>query len=78
MNIKEEDIVYEKAGFRLTIKDIKNGDKLIEIEENENLDTIEKIKQKTIEEEIPIYTDNWFVKKAEIELDKILKRNIKL
>ena len=24
--------------------------------------------------EIPIYTDNYFVKKAEIELDKILNR----
>ncbi|HBC83995.1 MAG TPA: hypothetical protein DCZ30_00635 [Clostridiales bacterium] len=77
MNIKENDIVYEKNGFQLAIKDIKDGDKLIEIEteENENLDTIEKIKQKIIEEKIPIYTDNWFVKKAEIELDKILKRN---
>lgn len=77
MNIKENDIVYEKNGFKLAIKDIKDGDNLIEIEteENENLDTIEKIKQKIIEEKIPIYTDNWFVKKAEIELDKILKRN---
>lgn len=76
MNIKEDDIVYEKDGFQLAIKDIKNGDNLIEIEteENEELNTIEKIKQKILQEEIPIYTDNYFVKKAEIELDKILKR----
>ena len=76
MNIKENDIVYEKDGFQLAIKDIKNGDSLIEIEteENEELNTIEKIKQKILQEEIPIYTDNYFVKKAEIELDKILKR----
>lgn len=76
MNIKEDDIVYEKDGFQLAIKDIKNGDNLIEIETEENgeLNTIEKIKQKILKEEIPIYTDNYFVKKAEIELDKILKR----
>ncbi len=76
MNIKEDDIVYEKDGFQLAIKDIQNGDNLIEIEtgENENLDTIEKLIQKVNEIEIPIYKDNYFVKKAEIELDKILKR----
>lgn len=76
MNIKEDDVVYEKDGFQLAIKDIKNGDNLIEIEteDNEELNTIDKIKQKILKEEIPIYTDNYFVKKAEIELDKILKR----
>ena len=31
MNIKEDDVVYEKDGFQLAIKDIKNGDNLIEI-----------------------------------------------
>lgn len=76
MNIKEDDIVYEKDGFQLAIKDINNGDKLIEIEteENNNLDTIEKLIQKINEIEIPIYTDNYFIKKAEIELDKVLNR----
>ena len=76
MNIKEDDIVYKKDGFKLATKDIKNGDKLIEIEmeENEELDTIEKLIQKINEIEIPIYTNNYFVKKAEIELNKILKR----
>ncbi|MFR8233307.1 MAG: hypothetical protein ACLVA2_02700 [Clostridia bacterium] len=76
MNIKEDDVVYEKDGFQLAIKDIKNGDNLIEIEteDNEELNTINKIKQKILKEEIPIYTDNYFVKKAEIELDKVLKR----
>ena len=45
MNIKEDDVVYEKDGFQLAIKDIKNGDNLIEIEteENKELDTIEKL-----------------------------------
>lgn len=76
MNIKEDDIVYEKDGFQLAIKDIKDGDHLIEIEteENNDLDSIEKLIRKVNEIEIPIYTDNYFVKKAEIELDKVLNR----
>ena len=74
MTIIEDDIVYEKDGFELAIKNIKEGDNLIEIEENEKYNTVEKLIQKVNELEIPIYTDNYFVKKAEIELDKILKR----
>ena len=77
MNIKENDVVYGKDRFELAIKDIQNGEKLIEIEtveNNEELDTIEKLKEKVSSIEIPIYTDNYFVKKAEIELSKILKR----
>jgi adenylate cyclase class IV len=77
MNIKENDIVYEKDGLQLAIKDIENGDNLIEIEttESADLNTIEKLIKKINEIEIPIYTDNYFVKKAEIELDKILRKN---
>ena len=77
MNIKENDIVYEKDGLQLAIKDIENSDNLIEIEttESADLNTIEKLIKKINEIEIPIYTDNYFVKKAEIELDKILRRN---
>lgn len=76
MNIKEDDIVYEKDKLQLAIKDIHNGDNLIEIEttEDKDLDTIEKLIKRVNEIEIPIYTDNYFVKKAEVELDKILKR----
>lgn len=76
MNIYEEDIVYEKDGFQLAIKDIKNGEKLIEVEteKSEELNTIDKLIKKINEINIPIYTDNYFVKKAEIELDKILGR----
>ena len=74
MNIIEDDVVYEKEGFEIAVKDIKNGDKLIEIEttDNEELDTIEKLIKKVNELEIPIYTDNYFVKKAEEELEKII------
>lgn len=80
MRIKENDIVYEKDGFELAIKDIENGDNLIEIEteDDKEFDTIEKLIQKVNEIEIPIYTDNYFVKKAEIELEKVLKIKRKL
>ena len=74
MNIIEDDVVYEKEGFEIAVKDIKNGDNLIEIEttDNEELDSIEKLIKKVNELEIPIYTDNYFVKKAEVELEKII------
>ena len=76
MNIKEDDIVYGKDGFELAIKDIKNGEKLIEIEteDNEEFNTIDKLISKVDEIDIPIYKYNYFVKKVEIELNKVLKR----
>ncbi len=77
MTIREDDIVYEKDDFELAIKNIVNGDKLIEIETNDKnpaFNTIEKLKRKLTEIDIPIYEDNYFVKKAEIESDKILGR----
>lgn len=75
MNIKENDIVYGKDGFQMAIKDIENGDLLMEVETvegNIELDTIEKIKQKISKLQIPIDTNDYFVKKAEIQLNKIL------
>lgn len=75
MNIKEEDTEYQKEEFKISLKDIKNGEKLIEAETKENtkINTIEKLTKKINETGISIYTDNYFVKKAEIELEKILK-----
>lgn len=78
MNITEEDFGYEKEGIVLTTKDIKNGDKLIEIETqegNENCDTIEKLRNWLSSENLNLDFSNYFVKKAEIELNKVLKRN---
>lgn len=75
MNIKENDIVYGKDGLEIAVKDITNGDKLIEIETVENnteLDTIEKLKKKINNLQLPLDINNYFVKKAEIELKKIL------
>ena len=75
MCIREDDVVYKNGQLELAIKDVKNGDKLIEVEteESEELNTIDKLIRKVNELDIPIYTDNYFVKKAEIELDKVLK-----
>lgn len=75
MNIKENGNIYGKDGFQIAIKDIINGEKLIEVETVENdpeLDTTEKLKEKINELQIPIDTNDYFVKKAEIELKKIL------
>lgn len=80
MKIIESDIVFEKDGFQFAVKDIENGEKLIESEPDFNIkeiDTLEKVKLKFDEHDIPIYKDNYFVKKAELELNKILNRNFK-
>ena len=78
MRIKESDIAFEKDGFSFAVKDIENGEKLIESEANpdiEEMNNLDKIKVMFDKYEIPIYKDNYFVKKAELELNKILKRN---
>lgn len=75
MEIRENDVVYAKDGLQLAIKDIQNGEKLIEIEtieSDERLNTTDKLKQKINEVQIPVDTKDYFVKKAEIELKKIL------
>ena len=75
MTIKEYDKSYERDDFKITIKDVENGEKLIEIEtveDNKELDTIEKIKDKVNQFELPLDTNDYFVKKAEIVLKNIL------
>ena len=76
MNIKENDIIYYKNNFELALKFVKNGDLLIEIETEENTEwnTIDKIKKIIDELDLPIEKNNYFIKKAENELNKILKR----
>lgn len=77
MRIKESDIVFDKNGFSFSVKDIENGEKLIEAEADdsiEEMNNLDKIKIMFDKYEIPIYKDDYFVKKAELELDKILKR----
>lgn len=75
MTIKEKDIVYEKDHLKLAIKDIENGENLIEIEtieDNSDFDTTDKLIKKINELKIPINTEDYYVKKAEIELEKSL------
>ena len=74
MNIKESDIIYYKDKLELAIKFIENSNTLIEIETDDNFKTIVELKQLVTELEITIEKGNYFVKKAENELNKILKR----
>ena len=73
MNIIEDDIIYYNDNIELAIKDIYNGDLLIEIETNNNITTIEELKEIIESLEISFEKENYFVKKAEERLDKILK-----
>ena len=73
MNIIEDDIIYYNDKIELAIKDIYNGDLLIETETNNNIKTIEELKEIIERLEILFEKDNYFVKKAEETLDKILK-----
>ena len=75
MNIKENNIVYGKDGLKIAVKDIQNGDNLIEVETDENneeLNTIQKLKDKLNELQLPLDMSDYFVKKSEIELKKLL------
>lgn len=44
MNIKESDVIYYKDNIELALKFIENSNTLIEIETNDNFDTIDKLK----------------------------------
>lgn len=72
MNIIEDDIIYYNDKIELAIKDIYNGDLLIETETNKNIKTIEELKEMIERLEIPFEKDNYFVKKAEERLRGIL------
>lgn len=73
MNIIEDDIIYYNDNIELAIKDIYNGDLLIETETNKSITRIEELKEIIERLEILFEKDNYFVKKAEETLDKILK-----
>ena len=74
MNIKENNIVYGKEGLNIALKDIEDGEKLIEIETvetNEDLNTVEKLKEKLNELKLPLDTKDYFIKKAEMKVKQI-------
>ena len=74
MNIFEEDVCYSKDGLKLAFKDIKNGDILMEVETQdiEGFRTTKELKEKLLKLNLPIDTSNFFVKKAEVELEKVI------
>ena len=72
MNIIEDDIIYYNDKIELAIKDVYNGDLFIETETNKNIQTIEELKKMIESLEIPFEKDNYFVKKAEERLGKVL------
>lgn len=76
INIYEDDVIYCKNNLEIEIKNVKNGNLLIEIETNPNTEfnTIEKLKNVITELQIPIEPNEYFVKKAEVQLNKMLNR----
>ena len=78
VHIFEDDVVYKKYNFEFAIKNIKNGDKLIEVETeegNETCDTIEKIEKSLKKYNVQVDFSDLYVKKVEIETNKVLGRN---
>lgn len=72
MNIKENTVVYENNKLKIAVKQIDNGDNLLEIETNKHYNSVDKLKQEIKKLNIPIDESNFFVKKAERKLKKIL------
>ena len=72
MKIDELHTSYERDGLKLIVKkNISTNVILIEIETNEKYQTINQLKQEINKIDVPFDTSNYFVKKAEDELDKI-------
>lgn len=71
MKIEEIHTCYEKNGFKIIVKEIKNGSILIEAETNEKYKTIEELKKEMANIDISVDLSNFFVKKAEEELEKL-------
>jgi len=73
MQINERDVVFGKEGFEIAVKDIENGEKLIEveiIENDERYNSVSKLEEKLRLLDLPLDMSNFFVKKAEVELKK--------
>ena len=77
INIYEEDIVFKNDKISFALKDVRDGEKLIESEieeENPNKDSVTKIIENLKKENIPLDYSNYYIKKAEIEVNKLLGR----
>lgn len=73
MNIKENGTIFTNGELEIDVKDIINGDKLIEVELSEKFNAVDRLKEELNRLQLPIDTTNYFVKKAEVELEKLLK-----
>ena len=71
MIIKEKHFAYSKDEFKIIIKILSDDNILIESELNESYKTIDELKEAINATKIPFDKSNYFVKKAEEELDKI-------
>lgn len=76
LNINEYEYHLIKNGLTIEIKEVINGELLMEVEtiNDEKLNTIQKIKAYVDKLNLPIDKGNFFVKKAEIELKKALQK----
>lgn len=72
MTIKEEAIIYQNDDLSIVIKQIENGDNLIEVELNAKYPTIAQLKQAVNQLNLPVDYDDYFVKKAQIALEQVL------
>lgn len=70
--IREKAVRYYDGRINLEIKSVEDGNILVELEANKELNTIEKLKQEINNLDIPIDESNFFVKKAEEKIKKIL------
>lgn len=73
--ISEEAVIYYNGKINLEIKSVENGDILLELETNKELDTIDKLKQEIRNLDIPIDESDFFVKKAERKIKDLLGEN---
>lgn len=71
-SIKEETVTYYNNKINVDIKSVEDGDILLELETNKELDTIDKLKQEIKNIDIPIDESNFFVKKAERKIKDLL------
>lgn len=71
MTIKEKHFAYFRDDFNIIIKVISNDNILIEAELNEKYKDIDALKKAINNTNIPFDSSNYFVKKAEEELNKI-------
>ena len=71
ITIKEKHFSYYKGDFKIIVKILSENNILIEAETNKEYRTVEKLKKEINNTNIPFDNSNYFVKKAEEELEKI-------